>query len=95
MSSILANFDNFTNEEEKVEFLNELLTKQIALTNQLCEKFSDDQDFHRHLQMLVKIKDSHFTTELGKKLSCELTILEFSRAFANLLGEWLGKYLIN
>ena len=83
MSSILANFDNFTNEEEKVEFLNELLTKQIALTYRFCKEYPDEQDLYRHLQMLVKVKDFHFTIELGKKRSGELTILEFSRAFAN------------
>ena len=54
MSSILANFDNFTNEEEKVEFLNELLTKQIALTYKFCEEYPDDQDLYRHLQNWAK-----------------------------------------
>ena len=95
MSSILASFDNFSSTEEKVEFLNELLQKQIELSYQFCESHPNNEDFHRHLQMLIKVKDFNFTTELAKKLFAELTIALFSKAFADLLNEWLDSYLTN
>ena len=95
MSSILANFDNFANEEEKVKFLNEVLAKQIALSQGFYERYPDNLDFYRHLQMLIRGRDSHFTTYLAKRLSGELTINEFSEAFADLLSELLENILIN
>ena len=93
MSSILASFDNFSSTEEKVEFLNELLQKQIELSYQLCESHPNNEGFHRHLQMLIKVKDFNFTTELAKKLFGELTIAQFSKASADLLNELLDSYL--
>lgn len=93
MSSILASFGNFSSTEEKVEFLNELLQKQIELSYQLCESHPNNKGFHRHLQMLIKVKDFNFTTELAKKLFGELTIAQFSKAFADLLNELLDRYL--
>ena len=96
MSSVFANFDSFSSLKEKIEFLNEVITKQIELSLELHNNYPDKQDFHRHLLMLIKVKsEPNFIHELAAKLTGEITISQLSRAFADLLGKWIDRYLLN
>lgn len=61
MPSILSNFDNFSSQEEKVEFLDKILQKQIE--QQLQIMYPKDQSVYRLLQILIQVKDFNFTAE--------------------------------